>query len=58
MARTVPKILAERAIFRKLMAEENHGMMIFYGVGNHGGGPTRRCIEYLESQLKKTDITI
>lgn len=37
----------------KLMAEENHGMMIFYGVGNHGGGPTRRCIEYLESRLKK-----
>ena len=35
------------------MAEENHGMMIFYGVGNHGGGPTRRCIEYLESRLKK-----
>lgn len=40
------------------MAEENHGMMIFYGVGNHGGGPTRRCIEYLEFRLKKTDITI
>lgn len=27
--------------------ESDHGMMMFYGVGNHGGGPTRADIEYL-----------
>ncbi len=25
----------------------NHGMMLFYGVGNHGGGPTKGDIEHL-----------
>ena len=28
-------------------------MMIFYGVGNHGGGPTRGLIEYVQTQLKR-----
>ena len=27
--------------------------MIFYGVGNHGGGPTRGLIEYVQTQLKR-----
>lgn len=52
-ANSAEDISRMRDFSEKLMAEENHGMMIFYGVGNHGGGPTRRCIEYLESQLKK-----
>ena len=52
-ANSAEDISRTRDFSEKLMAEENHGMMIFYGVGNHGGGPTRRCIEYLESQLKK-----
>lgn len=52
-ANSAEDINRTRDFSEKLMAEENHGMMIFYGVGNHGGGPTRRCIEYLESQLKK-----
>ncbi|MCR5522869.1 MAG: alpha-mannosidase [Clostridia bacterium] len=31
------------------MAEKsNHGMMLFYGVGNHGGGPTKGDIEYIK----------
>ncbi len=30
-----------------------HGVMLFYGVGNHGGGPTRADIEHLE-ELKKS----
>ena len=52
-ANSAEDISRTRDFSEKLMAEENHGMMIFYGVGNHGGGPTRWCIEYLESQLKK-----
>lgn len=52
-ANSAEDISRTRDFSEKLMAEENHGMMIFYGVGNHGGGPTRRCIEYLESRLKK-----
>lgn len=52
-ANSAEDISRTRDFSEELMAEENHGMMIFYGVGNHGGGPTRRCIEYLESQLKK-----
>lgn len=33
--------------------EEGHGMMLFYGVGNHGGGPTRGDIEYLKTQMTR-----
>jgi len=29
-----------------------HGMMLFYGVGNHGGGPTRGDIEFLIENKK------
>lgn len=31
--------------------ESNHGMMLFYGVGNHGGGPTKGDIEYIKSLM-------
>jgi alpha-mannosidase len=31
----------------------NHDMMLFYGVGNHGGGPTRADIEHLNSILHR-----
>ncbi len=42
---------------RMRTAEENEekyglGVMLFYGVGNHGGGPTRGDIEYMR-ELKK-----
>ena len=33
--------------------ETGHGMMLFYGVGNHGGGPTRGDIEYLIENLER-----
>ena len=35
--------------FSEIGEKNHHGMMLFYGVGNHGGGPTRRDIEYLMS---------
>ena len=35
--------------FGEIGDDKHHGMMLFYGVGNHGGGPTRRDIEYLMS---------
>lgn len=31
----------------------SRGMMLFYGVGNHGGGPTRGLIEHIEKELKQ-----
>ena len=37
----------------KTAKEENHGMMLFYGVGNHGGGPTRADIEHLLTVMKR-----
>ena len=30
-----------------------HGLMLFYGVGNHGGGPTKGDIEYLKANLER-----
>ncbi len=30
-----------------------HGLMLFYGVGNHGGGPTKGDIEYLRENLER-----
>ena len=42
-----------RDLAEKQINEEGHGMMIFYGVGNHGGGPTRGLIEYVQTQLKR-----
>ena len=35
------------ADLRDRAAKCDHGMMMFYGVGNHGGGPTKADIEYL-----------
>ncbi len=37
----------------ELMKETDSGFMFFYGVGNHGGGPTRGNIEYLMSRMHK-----
>ncbi len=30
-----------------------YGLMLFYGVGNHGGGPTRGDIEFLKENLER-----
>ena len=46
-------ISRSRDLAEKLINEEGHSMMIFYGVGNHGGGPTRGLIEYVQTQLKR-----
>lgn len=32
---------------RDRAAKEGHGMMLFFGVGNHGGGPTKGDIEHI-----------
>ena len=37
----------------KRAEETGHGMMLFYGVGNHGGGPARGDIEYLIENLER-----
>lgn len=34
-----------------LIKDDGHGVMMFYGVGNHGGGPTKWDIEYLQENL-------
>ncbi len=31
----------------------DYGLMLFYGVGNHGGGPTKGDIEYLRDNLER-----
>ncbi len=33
--------------------ETGHGMMLFYGVGNHGGGPTKGDIDYLIGNMER-----
>lgn len=39
--------------FDNLCEETDSSMMLFYGVGNHGGGPTKADIEYLSSLKKR-----
>lgn len=33
--------------------DAGYGLMLFYGVGNHGGGPTKGDIEYLKANLER-----
>ncbi len=40
-------------IIEQRAEETGHGMMLFYGVGNHGGGPTKGDIEYLMENLER-----
>lgn len=42
-----------RGLVEEKINEHGHGMMMFYGVGNHGGGPTRGVIEHLRGELKQ-----
>lgn len=37
----------------KIVEETSLSTMMFYGVGNHGGGPTKADIEYLQSLKKR-----
>ncbi len=38
---------SELASLRKRAEKAGHGMMFFFGVGNHGGGPTKGDLDYL-----------
>lgn len=40
-------------VFDKRCKETGHGMMLFYGVGNHGGGPTKGDISYLLDNMNR-----
>lgn len=42
----------ELPLLRERADNTGHGMMLFFGVGNHGGGPTRGDMDYILS-LKK-----
>ncbi len=42
----------ELPVLRERAENTGHGMMLFLGVGNHGGGPTKGDLDYLE-ELKK-----
>ena len=37
---------------KRRAAADGHGMMLFYGVGNHGGGPTRGDLEHLKAKMQ------
>ncbi|MDD6263214.1 MAG: glycoside hydrolase family 38 C-terminal domain-containing protein [Clostridiales bacterium] len=38
---------------RNTASEKDHSVMLFYGVGNHGGGPTRGDIEHLRDLMSR-----
>lgn len=40
-------------VAKEMSDKKDHGMMLFYGVGNHGGGPTKSDIEYLSALAAK-----
>lgn len=42
----------ELPLLRERAQNTGHGMMLFFGVGNHGGGPTKGDLDYL-LELKK-----
>ncbi len=37
----------------KMIDEKGYGVMLFYGVGNHGGGPTRGDIEFFKANMSR-----
>lgn len=38
----------ELPLLRERVQNSGHGMMLFFGVGNHGGGPTKGDLDYLK----------
>lgn len=51
---TGPEELNHRInLLNDLCEKEKGSVMLFYGVGNHGGGPTRFDIEYLRARLSE-----
>ena len=51
--RTPPALDEALDLLDATAKKEGHGMMLFYGVGNHGGGPTRADIEHLKTKMKR-----
>ena len=39
-------------VHQKLMDKVGHDLMCFYGVGNHGGGPTRANLETIDAAIQ------
>jgi len=39
--------------YQERSEEVNHGMMLFYGIGNHGGGPTKADLAHLVDVMKQ-----
>ncbi|MDR2647061.1 MAG: alpha-mannosidase [Oscillospiraceae bacterium] len=49
-----PRDIDQRADFLLQRGEETgHGFMLFYGVGNHGGGPTKQLLTHIEEKMKQ-----
>ncbi len=44
------------AEYAEISENAGHGMMLFYGIGNHGGGPSRGDIECLMEEMKKEEF--
>lgn len=51
-------IASELKIPEAYLAENDRDTMFFFGVGNHGGGPTKGDIEYLISRIKAGEPAI
>ncbi|MCR5485206.1 MAG: alpha-mannosidase [Clostridiales bacterium] len=49
----VERLSSTEKLLNEKAKNNGYGLMLFYGVGNHGGGPTKGDIEYLRSNLKK-----
>ncbi|MDR2607607.1 MAG: hypothetical protein LBC57_04375 [Treponema sp.] len=52
-----PDLKQKVPLFRKIAGEEGTPLMLFYGVGNHGGGPTKENLAILDA-FKKDDPDI
>lgn len=48
---------AKVAMVKHIAAEENTPQMLFYGVGNHGGGATVRCLQELDV-ITASDVNV
>ncbi len=48
---------AKAVVTKRIAAEKQHPFMSFYGVGNHGGGPTKACLTELE-KLRREDASV
>ncbi len=43
----------ERKVYEDAINETGHGVMFFYGVGNHGGGPTKGDINWMLEHMEE-----